>query len=113
MVEPVQVVCSNKSDFWRILMFEMKEHPFLWLARKRHKSHFRDRTSRSSYQPSSNTPLLYDGSVEAQAIVKGAMSSLNLDSPEAWSAWYTLEHVLDYLKGRDIFGLFSRTGHFF
>ncbi len=79
-----------------------QEHPFMFLARKSHKTHFRDRTSRSKYQPSNNTELLYDGSTEARAIISSALDSLEEFQSDAEScAVGILMRALDYLKGKD------------
>ena len=88
---------------------EKAEHWTTWLARKCYGSSFRSRENRSSYAPKSNTPLLYDGSAEAQAIVKNAKEKA-IDNPNAFGA---LAHALDYLKGRDVRGRFSYTQEFF
>lgn len=79
---------------------EPEEHPYMWISRKSHKTHFRERTSRSSYLPKSNTPGLYDGSAEARAIVNGAQDQIE-NNEKGVAPSIVLLHVLHYLKGMD------------
>ncbi len=75
----------------------LAEHWTQWIARKCHRTHFRDRVSRSSYQPRTNTDVLYDGSVEARAILGPTFEG---DITEEGAG--VRRHALDYLKGRDV-----------
>ena len=81
---------------------EPMEHPFMWIARKSHKTHFHDRHSSSYYQPKTNTEVLYDGSPEARAI-------LGQDVENTAGAG-VLRHALAYLKGKDVenIGMWTR-----
>ena len=73
------------------------EHPFMWIARKSHPTHFHNRYSRSSYQPKTNTEVLYDGSPEARAILGPTFEGdITIEGAGV------RRHALDYLKGRDV-----------
>lgn len=65
-----------------------------WIAVRSHRSHFRDRTNRSSYSPKTNTPGLLDGSAEVRAILgptfEGDITQEGAD---------IRRHALRYLKG--------------
>lgn len=79
------------------------EHWTQWIARKCYKSAFSRRVNRSSCQPKTNTPGLYDGSVEARAIVKNALDVEKGDGDgKVVVADGILLHVMAYLKGRDV-----------
>jgi hypothetical protein len=78
------------------------EHPFNWLAKKQHCTHFIHGSVNSS--PANNSELLYDGSAEAREILRNASNEA-----EGVSATMVVNHALDYLKGKDIVGLASFT----
>ena len=84
------------------------EHPLAWVAQKTRKTCFSRRTSTSSYQPKTNTPLLYDGSTEAKLIIMAILKTytpqegLPKEQELTVEPMGTLHHVLDYLKGRDV-----------
>jgi hypothetical protein len=86
-------------SMWPEIHVEPAEHPFLWIARKTHKTHF-DHGSRCTSSPLSNTPGLYDGSAEARAILETAY-----DAVEGSSALGALRHALEHLKGMDVINL--------
>ena len=73
------------------------EHPFMWIARKSHPTHFHNRYSRSSYQPKTNTEVLYDGSPEARALLEPVV-----DGSITTEGSGVRRHALDYLKGRNV-----------
>jgi hypothetical protein len=93
-------------------MFEQQEHPFMWLSRKQHKTHF-GRPGKSS--PANNSELLYDGSAEARAILASAHEGLleTYTGGQEYFAFTALENALDYLKGKDVRGRFSGTKELF
>ena len=82
-------------------MFETQEHPLAWIARKTHKSHFRNRYECES-SPKTNTPLFYDGSTEAKEILVMAG-----DREMDYRGYAILQRSLDYLKGKDLLGTSS------
>lgn len=92
---------------------ELVEHPFLWISRKTHRTHFAHK-GRSTSDTKTNTPGLYDGSAEAWAIVQSALDSLEEFQSDAENcAVGILMHALDYLKGKDITGLHSYTNEIY
>jgi len=89
---------------------EPQEHWTTWLARKTHRTHFRDRVNKSSYQPKTNTAVLleYEGGLgEALELLKSA--SVRIFDKTKEEATYAdiyamgaLRHAIDYLKGKDL-----------
>ena len=90
-------------------MDKTPEHWTQWLARKSYKSSFKDRMNRSSYSPKSNTPGLYDGSAEAQQILRNAQTAVFDQDPtvDGLMAMAILQNALDYVKGKNMCGVGS------
>jgi hypothetical protein len=87
---------------------EPQEHPFNWLARKQHKTHFMTSKNASQSLPKlTNTPMLYDGTAEAHKIFTDTLSAFEPQEGLDWKEELTVEgsgilhHALDYLKGKD------------
>ena len=93
-------------------MDKTPEHWTQWVARKSYKSSFKDRMIRSSYTPKTNTVGLYDGSAEAQQILRNAQTAVFDQDPtlNGLHAMGALTNALDYVKGKDISDRYSNTG---
>jgi hypothetical protein len=59
--------------------------------------------NRSSYTPKTNTVGLYDGSAEAQQILRNAQMAVFDQEPttDGWFAMGALRNAVDYLKGKN------------
>ena len=92
-------------------IYEPQEKPLDWIFRKKHKTSFRNRYACQS-TPSNKTPVLYDGSAEARAILQNAINIVDEEQGNM-GEYMILVHALDYLKGKDMQGNFSYTQEFF
>jgi hypothetical protein len=65
--------------------------------------------NRSSYTPKTNTPSLYDGSAEAQQILRNAQTAVFDQDPtvDGLMAMAILQNALDYVKGKNMCGVGS------
>ena len=88
-----------------------------WIARKSHKSSFRDPRNRSSYEPKTNTARLVEyeeGLGEALELLKSAKTRIFDTEKKDMSyadmyAMGALSHAVDHLKGKDINPALSAT----
>jgi hypothetical protein len=97
------------------------EHWTTWIARKTHKTHFRNRFGAHSdvHASGTNTPGLYDGSAEARYILQNTLDTWDVNTADLHTALNIngvgiVASALDYLKGKDLLpNRFSHAKDFF